>query len=261
MDLEIAGRTYIVTGGSAGIGLGTVRRLVAEGANVVTCARGAEGLREALNDVDRTGSHTLGVPLDITGEGATDELADAARTRFGRIDGVVNNVGTSLRRTFDELTAEDWDADLGIKFFPALRLVHAVRDEMRARGTGSVVNVLSIQGKHPPAASMPTSVTRAAGLAMTKALSKELGEDGIRVNAVCVGIIKSAQIDRRWQREAPELERDEWYRRNARQRGVPLGRGGEPDEVASVIALLLSDCAGYTTGAAVNIDGGASPVT
>lgn len=261
MDLGIAGRTYLVTGGSAGIGLGTVRRLVAEGANVAACARGGDTLRDALGDADPSGEQTLATALDVTEPGATEEFVAAARARFGRIDGIVNNVGTSLRRGFTELTDEDWADDFGVKFFPALRLVHGVLPEMRERGNGAVVNVVSIQGKHPPASSMPTSVTRAAGLAMTKALSKELGPDGVRVNAVCVGIIKSAQIDRRWKSEAPELERDEWYRRNAEQRGVPLGRAGEPSEVAAMIALLLSDIAAYATGTAVNVDGGVSPVT
>ena len=261
MDLALAGRTFLVTGGSAGIGLGTVRRLVTEGANVAACARGEDTLRAALTEVDPSGEQTLAVPMDIAADGATDDLVAAARDRFGRIDGVVNNAGTSLRTPFDEIDQSTWDEDMGLKLFPAMRLVQAVRGEMRERGDGAVVNVLSVQGKHPPAGSMPTSVTRAAGLAMTKALSKELGPDGIRVNAVCVGIIKSAQIDRRWQAEAPELDRDTWYRQNAEKRNVPLGRGGEPDEVAAVIALLLSPTAGYTTGAAVNVDGGVSAVT
>ena len=261
MDLGLGGRVAVVTGGSAGIGAATVRRLVDEGADVVACARGAADLEDALAVADPDGRHTLAVPLDLQEAGAAEELHAAAVERFGHVDAIVNNVGTSRRGAFDELTDADWSADLDLKLFSAMALVRAALPGMRSRRAGSVVNVLSIGGKQPAAASMPTSVTRAAGLAFTKALSKELGPDGIRVNAVCVGLIRSRQHDRRWQERAPELTRDEWYRRILEPRRVPLDRAGEPEEVAAQIALLVSDLAGFTTGAAINVDGGQAAVT
>lgn len=259
VDLDLR-RTMIVTGGSAGIGAATVRQLVYEGAAVVACARGEEELQATLRAVDGAGNRTLGVALDLMEADAPAVLHAAALERFGRIDGIVNNVGTSLRGPFDETTDECWSADLELKLFSALRLVRACLPDLRQRGSGSIVNVLSIGAKQPGASSMPTSVTRAAGLAFTKALSKELGPDGIRVNAVCVGLIRSRQHDRRWQESAPELSRDEWYRQLLEPRRVPLGRAGEPGEVASMIALLLSDLSGFTSGTAVNIDGGQAAV-
>lgn len=262
MDLGLAGRTYIVTGGSAGIGLATVELLVQEGANVVACARTADMLTAALEGADPSGTQTLGVALDVATDGATEQLVTAARERFGRIDGIVNNVGTAMRAPLAELDSEVWNQDLNQKFFAALSLVQAVHDEMRERGNGAVVNVLSIAAKEASGGSMPTSVTRAAGLSMTKVLSKELGPDGIRVNAICVGTVKSAQNDRKWQAQAPELDRDTWYQQDAERRGnIPLGRIGEPSEAAAVIGMLLSDVAGYTTGVAVNVDGGRSGAT
>ena len=260
MDLGIAGRTYIITGGSAGIGRGTAARLVAEGANVVACARGEEKLTAALRDIDPPGERTLGVAMDASDPASPSALYERSVDRFGRVDGIVNNVGTSLRGDFRELGDEDWLQDLDLKLFPAIRLIRAALPEMVARGTGSIVNVLSIGGKQPSAGSMPTSVTRGAGLALTKALSKELAPDHVRVNAVCVGLIRSEQHDRRWQDEAPELTRDAWYASLTEQRRIPLGRSGEPDEVASTIALLLSDLAGFTSGTAINIDGGQAAV-
>lgn len=260
MDLGLREKTVIVTGGSAGIGRGAVELLVNEGANVVTCARGAEALEETVRGVDPSGERTLALPMDMTDPDAGVEIYEKARERFGRVDGIVNNVGTAVTGPFLDITDEQWVGDLDLKLYPAIRLIRAALPEMRERGSGSIVNVLSIVAKQPPAGSMPTSVTRAAGLAMTKALSKEFASDGIRVNAVLVGFIKSGQQDSRWQREAPELEREVWYLKVSEQRGVPMGRAGTPEEVASVIGLLLSDAAGYTSGVAINIDGAQAAV-
>lgn len=261
VDLGLTDRVVIVTGGSAGIGRATVQRLAQEGASVVACARGEEELEDTLQQVDPDRQRTLAVSLDLREPDAPGELHDAAMARFGHVDGIVNNVGTSRRGNIEDLTSQDWHEDLDLKLFSAVRLVQASLSQMRQRGAGSIVNVLSIGGKHPGAGSMPTSVTRAAGLAFTKALSKELGPDGIRVNAVCVGLIRSRQHDRRWQEHAPELTRDEWYRKVVEPRRVPLDRAGEPDEVATMIALLLSDRSAFTSGTAINVDGGQSAVS
>jgi 3-oxoacyl-[acyl-carrier protein] reductase len=260
VDLGLEGRTYVITGGSAGIGLGTARCLVEEGANVAACARGGQALDEALRSIDPDGQRTLGVPLDVTTVGAAGVLFDRTMERFGQVDGIVNNVGTSIRGPFDDLEDDDWFQDLNLKLFPAVGLVRAALDELKRRGGGSIVNVLSIGGKQPGAGSMPTSVTRGAGLAMTKAMSKEFAPHNVRVNAICIGIVRSAQQDRRWQAEGPHMGRDAWYDRLAREVAIPLGRVGEPDEVAAMIALLLSDRAGFTTGTAINVDGGQAAV-
>lgn len=260
VDLRIEGRTYVVTGGSSGIGRGAVNRLVQEGANVVTCARGGDSLDAALRDIDPTGQRTLGISLDLREPEAAVELHDRSIERFGRVDGIVNNVGTSFRAPFHELDDGDWLRDMDIKLFPAIRLIQAALPAMRQRRSGSIVNVLSIGGKQPGAKTLPTSLTRAAGMALTKALSKELAADDIRVNAVCVGFIRSGQHDRRWEESGGSLSRDEWYAARVEERGVPMQRPGEPGEVASMIALLLSDLAGFTTGTAVNIDGGQAAV-
>ena len=260
MDLGITGRTYIVTGGSAGIGLGTVSRLVDEGANVVAAARRPRHLEEALLHADPSGERTLAVAQDMIEEDAAQRLVDAALGRFGQIDGIVNNVGTSLRGAFTEVTDEQWLQDMNLKLFSAIRLIRTAMPQLTVRGIGSVVNVLSIGGKQPDAGTLPTSATRAAGLALTKALSKELTADGVRVNAVCIGIIRSEQHDRRRDEQAPSMTDDEWYAHLAEQHSIPMGRAGVPDEAASTIALLLSDRAGFTSGTAINIDGGQAAV-
>jgi NAD(P)-dependent dehydrogenase (short-subunit alcohol dehydrogenase family) len=125
---------------------------------------------------------------------------------------------------------------------------------MKKQGGGRIVNISTIGGKQPGPASGPTTVSRAAGLALTKALSKEYAPDNILVNAVCIGRIKSGQHERRYTREGRSAE--EYYKESAK--GIPLGRVGEAEEVANVIAFLGSDAASYVTGTSINLDGGIS---
>jgi NAD(P)-dependent dehydrogenase (short-subunit alcohol dehydrogenase family) len=153
-----------------------------------------------------------------------------------------------------------WQADLDLKFHAAVRAVRAALPHLRAAGGGRIVQVVAVAGKTPGAGSMPTSVSRAAGLALTKALSKDLAADRITVNAVCIGMIKSGQWVRRWQRQEAPGTLDDFYARAAEQAGIPLGRVGEASEAADLIAFLVSARAAYITGVAINMDGGASAV-
>jgi NAD(P)-dependent dehydrogenase (short-subunit alcohol dehydrogenase family) len=130
---------------------------------------------------------------------------------------------------------------------------------MRRAGGGRVVNILNTGAKTPGARSLPTSVSRAAGLALTKALSKELAADGILVNAVCIGLVKSGQWERRWAHGRPGTL-DAYYERMAREREVPVGRVGEAEGVRALVAFLVSVPAAFITGVAVNFDGGHSAV-
>ncbi len=253
--------TAIITGGSAGIGLATARRLHRDGAKVVVCARGQERLDAAVEEVSRGDGRVLGVVADCTEPKDLDRLYHTTVEEFGAVRVLVNNVGTALRGPFLELTDDQWRQDLDIKLFSAIRLSRMMLADAVAAGTGGrIINVLSTGGKHPAGGSAPTSVTRAAGLALTKVLSKEFAPHGVLVNAVCVGVIKSAQHDERWERSGREVDRETFYRQLAEKRGTPLGRAGEADEVAAVIALLASDDGGYVSGTAINVDGGAAPV-
>jgi NAD(P)-dependent dehydrogenase (short-subunit alcohol dehydrogenase family) len=123
-----------------------------------------------------------------------------------------------------------------------------------------VVNVVAIGGKAPGARSLPSTVTRAAGLALTKALSKEFAPEQVRVNAICIGTVRSGQHDPEWEHEYSHLSRDEFYADVARKRAIPMGRVGEAEEAGDLIAYLLSERARFINGVAVNLDGGAAPV-
>jgi NAD(P)-dependent dehydrogenase (short-subunit alcohol dehydrogenase family) len=182
---------------------------------------------------------------------------------FGRVDILVNNAGTSMAKSFEAVSDADWEADFNLKVWGAIRLIRAVIPEMRKVGGGRIINVTNLAARTPGASSMPTSISRAAGIAITKALSKDLAPDNILVTTVCIGLIKSGQNRRGYERQKainPNLTLDEFYAERAQARGIPLGRVGEAHEAGDVIAFLASERASYLTGIAVNIDGGTSGV-
>lgn len=252
------GMSVLITGGSDGIGRAAATRLVAEGARVVVCGRDQRRLDAAVEHIDPAATgRAHGVQADCRDVEQLRALHAAAVELMGPVTALVNNVGTSVRGPFLELSDEQWMEDIELKLFAAIRLTRMVVPGMIDRGNGGrVVNVLSIGGKHPGPQSAPTTVTRAAGLALTKVLSKELAAHRILVNALCIGTIKSGQHDRRWEQRGGE--REDFYEELAAQRGIPIGRVGEAEEVAALINFLLSDEGSYVTGTAINIDGGTS---
>jgi 3-oxoacyl-[acyl-carrier protein] reductase len=159
------------------------------------------------------------------------------------------------------VTDEDWQGDLDLKFFAAVRMIRLALPGMRERKWGRVLNVLNIGAKAPTANSTPTSVSRAAGLALTKALSKENAEHNILVNAMLVGLIESDQWVRRHKTAAGAGKTyEEFLAGMAKGRSIPLGRMGKAEEFARMACFLCSDAGSFITGVAINVDGGASPV-
>lgn len=261
MDLGLKDKVAIVTGGSEGIGRATAESLGREGARVVVCARRVDVLERAAHEVaEATGAEIVPVPADVRNHADVERLIQAAVGRFGRLDILVNNAGTSATGDFESVTDAAWQADLDLKLFGAIRATRAAVPHLRQAGGGSIVNLLNLGAKQPSAKSMPTSVSRAAGMALMKALSKELAPDNIRVNGVLIGLIKSGQNDRRWQSESGSLSREEYYAQTARDRAIPLGRVGEAAEVGDLIAFLCSSRGAYISGVAINMDGGLSGV-
>ena len=246
----------MVTGGTEGIGAATVRSLARAGTRVAFCARRSEPLDAIATEIETRGGEALGVQADVSSAAELRAFVSAVVSRWGRVDILVNNAGTANARRFEDVDDELWQADLDLKLFAAIRLCRLVIPHMRAQGGGSIVNVTAPLGKAPEAESMPTSVSRAAGLALTKALSKELGPDRIRVNTVCVTALKTAQRERIAADQGLVL--DEHYERLAAS--VPLGRVGEASEAADVIVFLASDASSFVTGTSVNVDGGACAV-
>ena len=252
-NLGLEGKIAVVTGGSDGLGLATAERLALEGAKVVICARREDHLRRAAKGIsERTGGEVLAVRADVSVKEDIESLINSTLDRFGGVDILVNNAGKSAAAGLEEVTDEDWQDDINLKVMGAIRACRRVIPIMRERGGGSIVNATIVGGKVPSARALPTSVSRAAGINLTKSLANEYAEVGIRVNTVCIGLLKSEQ----WVRRAGNKDPNDLYKELSVQ--VPLGRVGESEEYADLVAFLVSDRASYITGVAVNIDGGLS---
>ena len=256
MDLHLKGRVALVTGGSQGIGKAVAAMLAQEGASVVIAARGTELLEKVAAEVRASGGKIHAVAADVSQAADCERLVAETIKTFGRLDILVNNAGTSATGEFESVTDEAWQADFNLKLFAAIRLARLAVPGMRQHGWGRIINMTNIGAKQPRAKSMPTTVTRAAGLAFTKAMSKEFAASNILVNTVCIGLIKAGQHERKAARAGVPV--DQMY--EAMGKDIPLGRVGRAEEVASVVAFLASDAASYVTGSSINLDGGASAV-
>jgi NAD(P)-dependent dehydrogenase (short-subunit alcohol dehydrogenase family) len=258
MDLHLTGKVVLITGGTDGLGAALADRLVEEGARVAVCGRDPDRLAATEQRLRDAGGDVLVVQADVINPADLERFVDAAIARWGRLDGLVNNAGKSAAGRVDQVSDDEWIADLNLKVLAAARCIRLAVPHLIAAGGGAIVNVLNVGAKAPGAASLPTTASRAAGLAITKASSKDLGGHGIRVNAVLIGLVASGQWRRR--ADAAGQSEDEFYRQMARSTGIPLGRVGRPGEFADLAAYLLSDRSSYVTGSAINLDGGTSPV-
>jgi NAD(P)-dependent dehydrogenase (short-subunit alcohol dehydrogenase family) len=257
MEISLAGRCAIVTGGSKGIGFAVATRFAKSGADVAILARGRDALGEAVEAIKAKAQvRVVGVQADVGVAADVRGAYDEAMGALGKIDILVNNAGTSRAAPFDQLTDEILQHDLDQKLFAAVRMIRLVVPQMKERRWGRIINVLNIGAKAPRGSSMPTSVSRAAGMAMTKALSHELAPHNVLVNAMLVGLIEADQHVQRAKRTNVPI--DEYYK-NA-QKEIPLGRVGKAEEFANLACFLVSDAGSYIAGTAINVDGGRSPV-
>lgn len=260
MHLTLDNRAALITGGSKGLGLAMARMFAEAGGHVALVARGEDALQAAAAEIRAAAPAAKVVPIaaDIRSAAGCAEAFAAAERGLGQVDILINNAGTSQRGPFLSITEEVWEDDLALKLHAAIRLCRAVLPGMRARKWGRIINVLNIGAKAPAATSTPTSVSRAAGMALTKALANEYAPDNVLVNALLVGIIESDQWVRRHAAEQRNIPWEEWKAEQGKP--VPLGRIGRAEEFAAQALLLCSEMGGYTTGVAINIDGGRSPV-
>ena len=262
MDLGLNSKNAIITGGSDGIGLAAAISLSKEGANVAILARTQEKLDNAVKEIQKNAKgKVLAISTDVRDESSVINSINKVRDEFGKIDILVNNAGTSSASPLESLTNEALTEDLNLKVYGAIFCVRAVIEDMKDSGSGSIINITTPGGKATPGGSQPTSLSRAAGISLTKAWSKEYASQNIRVNTVCVGLLKSGQ--HRTKVEKIQIEKPDYTLEDHWEimgKNVPMGRVGEAIEVGNVICFLSSSKASYVTGTAVNVDGGTSPV-
>ncbi len=260
MDLGLQGRTYLITGGSRGLGLATAQALVAEGARVLLAARDQEGLDQAVRGLvgpPGESGGAFGLPADLADPTAAERLVAAAQARFGRLDGALISVGGPTAGSALSTTDDAWREAFESVFLGALRMARATaagitRDSgSRTGAEGSIAMVLSTSVRNPfPGLTISNGLRPGLGM-VVKDLADELGPRGIRVNGLLPGRIATDRIftiDARM--GSPEMVR----RRN--EATIPLGRYGEPEEFGRVAAFVLSPAASYITGSMIPIDGG-----
>ena len=257
MNIDLTGRSAIVTGGSKGIGLAVAARFAASGADVAIVARGRAGLDEAAMTIGATArGKVLALQGDVAVASDISRTYEQAMQAFGKLDIVMNNAGESRTGAFEQITDEIWREDFDQKLFAAIRLTRLAWPQMKERQWGRVINTLNIGAKAPRGGSAPTTITRAAGMALTKVLAGEGAPHNILVNALLVGLIEADQHVRRAAQTGVDLK----DYMDARGREIPLGRMGRAEEFANIACFLASDEASYVTGTAINVDGGRSPV-
>ena len=260
MDLGLKDKTVVVTGGSSGIGVATVRAFLADGANVALCARGSERLEAAAEELagEYGEDRLLAKAFSVLDEAAVYAFAADVAVRFGGCDALVTNAGQGRVSTYANTSDADWREELDLKFFSQLYPIRAFEPLLRQSPCGAIAAVNSLLAYQPEPHMVCTSAARAGVQNLLKSLATELAPD-IRVNSILLGLVDSNQWQKRFEaREDRTVERDAWYADLACQKKIPLGRLGEAEEAARALVFLASPAASYITGARLEISGGVS---
>jgi NAD(P)-dependent dehydrogenase (short-subunit alcohol dehydrogenase family) len=257
MDLGLKGKVAVIMGGTSGVGLKTAELFLGEGAKVAICGRSKERADKALNHLLTFGKSEdlFAATCDVTSKEEVNAFIQQTAEKFGGIDTLVNAAGQSVMGHFFDITDEQWQEQIQLKYFAIIYAVRATHPYLVKRGGGRIININATLAKEPERHMVATAATRAGLLNLSKTLSQELASDNILVNSVSLGLIRTDQWERRRLKNAPDMDPEEYYKDLAIKRNIPLGRVGEAEEVASVIVFLASDKASYVAGSTIETAG------
>jgi NAD(P)-dependent dehydrogenase (short-subunit alcohol dehydrogenase family) len=254
---ELSGRTALITGSNRGIGRAIAKKLADDGARVVLCGRDEAMLAEAVAEIRAAGGEAAGIALDLRLPESATRAVQAALDAFGSLDIVVNNAGATKRGDFLTLTEEDWMDGYALKMFGAVRVTRAAWPHLKA-GKGAVVNISGSGGRTPGAQFTIGGSVNAALLSLTKALA-ELGlQDGVQVNCINPGPVRTARFEKRLAQTAAEHGVDRETALRIFIRDEKITQVGEPEDVAGLVAFLLSKHGRYVHGSLIDADGGST---
>jgi NAD(P)-dependent dehydrogenase (short-subunit alcohol dehydrogenase family) len=252
---RLAGKSAIVTGASRGIGRAIALRLASEGANVAICARDRDALQEAAREIEASGVRVAAVPLDLRLGESADRLVREAYAAFEKIDILVNNAGATKRGEFLELTEDDWTDGFALKFFGAVGVTRCAWPHIREQ-SGSVLNIIGVGGRTPgPQFTIGGSVN-AALLSFTKAMADVGVRDGVQVNAINPGSVRTSRFARMVQQIAERDNIDTAAAEAELVRHARITRIGDPDDIANLALFILSPEGRFLQGALIDMDGG-----
>jgi len=247
---DLKGRVAIVTGGNGGIGLGMARGLAAAGASIVVAARNADKSRRAVAELEGLGTAALAVSVDVTDEAAVARLLAATRERFGRLDVLVNNAGTNIRKPIHEYTLAEWHRVLDTNLTSAFLCSHAAYPLMKLAGGGKVINIGSMMSIFGASFAPAYAASKGGIVQLTKSMATAWAADNIQVNAVLPGWIET-DLTNAAKREVPGLNENVLHR-------TPAKRWGTIDDMSGVAVFLASAASDFVTGTAIAVDGGYS---
>ena len=252
-QFSLEGRIALITGGSRGIGEATAVGFAKAGADVIVTSRNLEELDRVAGLVRHEGRKALAVATHVGRLPQIRELVEKAVDEFGRIDILVNNAGTSLAAPMIDLEEKVWDTVMNLNLKGIIFLSQAAARVMKENGGGKIINVASINGYKPTSPTVTYAVSKAAVIMATRGLALEWAQYGIRVNAIAPGPIETRLLNASW---AFLSEEDKAGARKMLAEQVPLGRIGEPKEIADTMIFLASDASSYITGQTFTVDGG-----